>query len=67
MHRYHIASPAQSPTHERDTGRKSVIHHACASTHEQTHSVPGHLGELREYFERHDHEVIALIRDIGEV
>jgi hypothetical protein len=67
MHRNHIASPAQSPTHERDTERKRVIHFACASTDEQTHSVPGHHRELCEHSERHAHEVIALTRDKGEV
>lgn len=67
MHRNHIASPAKSPTHERDTGRKRVIHYVCASTDEQINSVPGHLRELRKYSERHDHEVIAVIHDEGEI
>lgn len=61
MHRNHIAPPAQSPTQERDTGRKQVIKYARASMDAQAHAVPGQLRELREHSERHDHRVIAII------
>jgi predicted glycosyl hydrolase (DUF1957 family) len=65
MHGYSTARSPQDRTENLET--KHVVHYARASTREQIHSVPGHLRELREYSERHDHEVIALIRDLGEV
>jgi hypothetical protein len=64
MHGHSTVRSPQDRAERRETNR--AVHYARASTHEQTHCVPGRLRELREYSERHDHEVIMIIRDEGE-